>query len=132
MSHKKQQYCEADIVHRISQIQFSLFSKEQIERQAHVEVNTAQIYSGADDGNKIPMIQGVLDLRMGLSKLKGTCNTCGCDLQNCIGHYGYVELVLPVFHYGFFHFVAQMVQLVCKICSRVLLKADEISYYISK
>jgi DNA-directed RNA polymerase beta' subunit len=28
------------------------------------------------------------------------CATCGEDMQQCLGHFGHIELAVPVFHVG--------------------------------
>ena len=128
----KQQYREANVAHKISHIQFSVFSMQQIEQQAHIRVKSDKIYIGSEEGRKVPAIDGVLDRRMGLSSVKGVCDTCGNELANCLGHYGYIDLAYPVFHWGYFKFVTQILQCICKNCSRILLDSDEISYFIPR
>ncbi|KAI6655586.1 DNA-directed RNA polymerase III subunit RPC1 [Oopsacas minuta] len=128
----KQQYREANVAHKISQIQFSLFSKQQMEQQAHLQVVSERIYTGADEGRKLPATDGVLDRRMGMSTVKGVCDTCGNELARCLGHYGYVDLAFPVFHTGYFKDITKILQCMCKSCSRILLDTDEVSYFTPK
>jgi DNA-directed RNA polymerase beta' subunit len=48
--------------------------------------------------------------------LKGTsekdrpCETCGKNLADCLGHYGYLDLELPCFHVGYFKAVIGILQ----------------------
>lgn len=42
-------------------------------------------------------------------------------MADCIGHFGYIDLELPVFHVGFFRAIIQVLQCVCKECSCILL-----------
>ena len=70
------------------------------------------------------MENGVLDLRMGTSQKDQKCQTCGENLTDCIGHYGYIDLELPVFHVGYFRSIINVLQSICKNCSRILLKSD--------
>jgi DNA-directed RNA polymerase III subunit RPC1 len=58
---------------------------------------------------------------MGTSLKTGICATCGLRLQDCIGHFGYIELPLPVYHPGFFKAIATACNQVCKSCARSLL-----------
>jgi len=51
--------------------------------------------------------------------------TCKLQLTECSGHYGYINLGLPVFHIGYFKHTISVLQCVCKTCSRVLLKDTE-------
>lgn len=43
------------------------------------------------------------------------CGTCGKSLSECIGHYGYIDLELPVFHVGYFRSVIGILQTICKV-----------------
>lgn len=49
------------------------------------------------------------------------CGTCGKGLTDCVGHFGYIDLELPVFHVGYFKAVITVLQTICKSCSHVLL-----------
>lgn len=47
-------------------------------------------------------------------------------MKECVGHFGHIELALPVFHFGFFKQTLQILRKVCKTCARVLLPEDEL------
>lgn len=49
------------------------------------------------------------------------CATCGKGLTECVGHFGYIDLELPVFHVGYFKAIITILQTICKSCSHVLL-----------
>lgn len=36
-------------------------------------------------------------------------------MADCVGHFGYIKLVLPVFHIGFFKHVIGILQIICKV-----------------
>ena len=55
------------------------------------------------------------------------CGTCGKGLNDCVGHFGYIDLELPVFHVGYFKAVITVLQTICKTCSHVLLN-DKMKY----
>ncbi|QQP55000.1 DNA-directed RNA polymerase subunit, partial [Caligus rogercresseyi] len=74
------------------------------------------------DSARTPVSYGVLDHHMGTSQGDKSCLTCGKGLLDCIGHFGYIDLELPVYHVGFFKAIVQVLQSICKSCSRVLLK----------
>ena len=40
-------------------------------------------------------------------------------------HAGYIQLELPVFHIGYFKNTVQLLQCICKSCSRILLPEPE-------
>ncbi|KAJ9504558.1 hypothetical protein QJQ45_020175, partial [Haematococcus lacustris] len=61
----------------------------------------------------------------GISNKTAACETCGQKLQDCAGHFGYIQLELPVFHIGYFKNTIQLLQCICKTCSHVLLPLKE-------
>lgn len=53
-------------------------------------------------------------------------------LTDCAGHFGFIQLELPVFHAGYFRHTLTILQCVCKQCSRVLLHHDERQTFLKK
>ena len=51
----------------------------------------------------------------GTSQKDSSCDTCGKALADCIGHYGYIDLELPVFHVGYFRSTIVILQNICKV-----------------
>jgi len=56
---------------------------------------------------------------MGVSEKMAICETCGMTLQDCAGHFGYIQLALPVFHVGYLTTVIKILQQVCTTERRV-------------
>ncbi|EFC49521.1 predicted protein [Naegleria gruberi] len=113
---------------RISQIKFSVFTPEDIRRMSTVQIYNQHYYT--PDKRGFP--HGPLDPRLGTGTKKDICETCGLGVADCIGHYGYVKLELPVFHIGFISNVVEVLQRICKDCSRVLLSDSEIQSFRNK
>ena len=67
--------------------------------------------------------------RLGAGSKTTDCTTCSLPLAECIGHYGYIQLQLPVFHIGYFKTITQILQCICKSCSAVLLPTSEKNKY---
>jgi DNA-directed RNA polymerase beta' subunit len=44
------------------------------------------------------------------------CTTCEQDMRTCEGHFGHVELELPVFHIGYLKATLVCLQRICKVC----------------
>ena len=86
-----------------------------------LEVNNYQTYEKPD--TREPSKHGVFDPNLGVfRKEHGDCPTCGKDNLLCTGHFGHIELALPVFHTGYFPHTYNLLQMICKTCSRVLLE----------
>ena len=43
-----------------------------------------------------PKVNGLYDLRMGSIDKQYKCQTCNCDIINCTGHHGCIQLKLSV------------------------------------
>ena len=54
-------------------------------------------------------------LLQGTSQKDANCDMCGKSLAECIGHYGYIDLELPVFHVGYFRSIVVILQNICKV-----------------
>jgi len=67
----------------------------------------------------------VLDARLGVSDKGAVCGTCGKGQKDCAGHWGHIELELPVYHIGFLRATTTVLQNICKTCSRVLLSEED-------
>lgn len=59
-------------------------------------------------------------LLQGTSSKEHNCETCGRNLAECVGHYGFIDLELPCFHIGYFRTCITILQKICKV-SKVLL-----------
>lgn len=55
----------------------------------------------------IPLISCFLQ---GTSEKDRPCLTCGKNLADCLGHYGYLDLELPCFHVGYFKAIIGILQ----------------------
>ncbi|XP_030835383.1 DNA-directed RNA polymerase III subunit RPC1 isoform X1 [Strongylocentrotus purpuratus] len=119
----KEQFRETDVARKISHVCFGLMSPEQMRQQATIHVVSNKLYQ-PDTRNPIPY--GVLDHHMGTSEKENPCQTCKKNLSDCVGHYGFVDLELPVFHIGFFKLVMNILQAICKTCGHILL--DDVNH----
>lgn len=84
-----------------------------MERQAHIHIVAKNLYN--QDSQHSPVQYGVLDKRMGTCSNSTNCGSCGKSLNECIGHFGYIDLELPVFHVGYFRSVIGILQTICKV-----------------
>lgn len=116
----KEQFREADVIKKISHVKFSMDSSEQIQNSSHLLCQLRTLYN--QDDKRSPVANGVLDLRLGISQKGKTCATCNQGLNECVGHFGYLNLALPVFHVGHFRATITILQSICKSCARVMLK----------
>lgn len=113
---------------QIQSIKFGIMSAKEIAGAAHIEVNNRDVY---DPQDRSQTRGGALDPRLGAINKRSVCETCNENLQDCIGHFGYIRLCLPVFHAGYFKATLRTLQMICKHCSHVLLNPQLRYKYIT-
>eukprot|EP00197_Chlamydomonas_leiostraca_P012021 CAMPEP_0202861128 /NCGR_PEP_ID=MMETSP1391-20130828/2625_1 /ASSEMBLY_ACC=CAM_ASM_000867 /TAXON_ID=1034604 /ORGANISM="Chlamydomonas leiostraca, Strain SAG 11-49" /LENGTH=1424 /DNA_ID=CAMNT_0049540457 /DNA_START=102 /DNA_END=4376 /DNA_ORIENTATION=+ len=118
----KELFKEANMPRKIQEIKFGLQTPQEIVRCGVFHAYERNLYKMPE---RAPYPNGVLDRRLGISSKTATCETCGQKLADCAGHFGYIQLELPVFHIGYFKNTIQLLQCICKTCSRVLLPDTE-------
>ena len=97
-------------------------SQQEVAQLAEMEVTHFDLYQSSED--RTPVKGGVLDRRLGTTDKIAECETCGGKSVDCSGHMGYIRLVLPVFHVGYFKQTVQILQDICKASQRKSSKAD--------
>ncbi|TYZ65031.1 hypothetical protein PybrP1_003004 [[Pythium] brassicae (nom. inval.)] len=118
----KQFVLENDRPAKISHLNFGLLSDVDMMRMSELRIHSKDLFKMP---SREPAVDGVLDKRLGVSNKKDTCDTCNLRLADCVGHFGYIKLELPVFHIGYFKAITEILQNICKECSRVLLPPHE-------
>ena len=114
--------------HSVKGVQFGIMTGEALSQYASAEVHHGYLY----DSQGQPMAFGCNDSRMGVNVRGGLCGTCGEPHETCPGHFGVVNLELPVFHVGYFRHTQQVLQSICKTCARILLSPEVASTWLKK
>ena len=106
----------------IDSIRFGILSPDEVRKLSAVEVENSDTYD--EDGASIA--GGLMDGRLGTLEPRQRCRTCGNIALNCPGHYGHIELAVPVIHVEFAKHVYRLLSVTCRSCGRILLQDDEI------
>jgi len=109
----------------IDGIKFGILSPQEIRKQSVVEIQTADTYD--EDG--VPITSGLMDGRLGTLEPRQRCRTCGNTASLCPGHFGNIELAVPVIHVEFAKIIYSLLRITCRNCGRVLLKDEHIKDY---
>eukprot|EP00055_Hartaetosiga_balthica_P015474 m.91554 g.91554 ORF g.91554 m.91554 type:complete len:1420 (-) comp8874_c0_seq2:1254-5513(-) len=120
----RQMQFHAPATKTISHIEFGTMSPVDIQRVSDVRVYSKDLYSARN--RRMPSPYGPLDRKMGAFDKAIPCSTCSEQLRDCAGHFGHIELELPCFHIGYFKATLNILQRICKTCSRVLLRTDQL------
>jgi len=62
-----------------------------------------------------------MDGRLGTLEPRQRCKTCGNTAIRCPGHFGHIELAVPIIHIEFTKIIYNLLQATCRNCGRVLL-----------
>ncbi|XP_053486245.1 DNA-directed RNA polymerase I subunit RPA1 [Ictalurus furcatus] len=97
---------------RLDGMSFSMYSSEEIRKLSVKGVTNPLLLDNV--GNPAP--NGLYDLSLGPADLKEICTTCMQDFNNCPGHFGHVDLHLPVYNPFLFDKLYMLVRGSCLSC----------------
>ncbi|MCD6529647.1 DNA-directed RNA polymerase subunit A' [Candidatus Bathyarchaeota archaeon] len=113
---------EMEINKTLDEIVFGVLSPQEIRKMSVVEIRTADTYD--EDGAPIP--SGLMDGRLGTLEPRQRCATCGNTAVRCPGHFGHIELAVPVIHVEFTNIIHDLLEATCRNCGRILIPEDKI------
>ena len=116
------------ITKKIGQIDFSLLSPNEIRKMSATKVITADTYD--DDG--FPIAMGLMDPRLGVIEPGLRCKTCGLRVgkDKCPGHFGHIDLAMPVIHVGLVKSIRDCLRGTCRECGKLLLTDKQKQEYL--
>ncbi|HLC00111.1 MAG TPA: DNA-directed RNA polymerase subunit A'/A'', partial [Candidatus Bathyarchaeia archaeon] len=110
-----------EIINKIvDEISFGLISPKDLRKQSVVEIQTPDTYD--EDG--APITTGLMDGRLGTLEPRQRCKTCGNTAIRCPGHFGHIELAVPIVHIEFTKIIFDLLRSTCRNCGRILLSED--------
>lgn len=107
---------------RIQGIKFGFLSPTEIRKMSGTKIITADTYD--DDG--FPIDMGLMDPRLGVIEPGLRCKTCGRKVDECPGHFGHIDLAMPVIHVGYTKVIKALLKATCRACGRILLTQKQI------
>jgi len=115
------------ITKKIGRIEFTLLSPKEIREMSATKVITADTYD--DDG--FPINMGLMDTHLGVIEPGLRCKTCGlrAGKDGCPGHFGHIDLAMPVVHVGFVKYIRNCLRATCRECGRILLSDERLEFY---
>ena len=112
-----------EAVHKVvDEIHFGVLSPQEIRKFSIAEIQTADTYD--EDG--APIISGLMDGRLGTLEPRQRCKTCGNTAIRCPGHFGHIELAVPIIHIEFAKLIHTLLKATCRNCGRILLPDERI------
>ena len=107
---------------RIKAIKFAFLSPNEVRAMSATKIITADTYD--DDG--FPIEMGLMDPRLGVVEPGLRCKTCGRKVDECPGHFGHIDLAMPVIHVGYVKEIKRLLKSTCRVCGRLLHKPIEL------
>tara|TARA_B100000902_G_scaffold192059_2_gene183527 strand:- start:4564 stop:9093 length:4530 start_codon:yes stop_codon:yes gene_type:complete len=104
----------------LKSITFGLWTKEEILKESVVKITKHD--RTVVNGKFVDTEGSVRDLRMGPLDRLSRCATCGKKTGVCNGHWGHIELTIPVYHINFYRDVLLWLKGTCRNCAGHLLK----------
>ena len=119
-----------NITKKIGSITFTILSPNEIRNMSATKVITADTYD--DDG--FPIAMGLMDPRLGVIEPGLRCKTCGLRVgkDKCPGHFGHIDLAMPVIHVGLVKNIRDCLRSTCRECGRLLLTDKERKDYLDE
>ena len=102
--------------HEIDHIKFGILSSDDVVNMSVCELNSPKLVGP----------NSVYDQRMGILELDETCPTCQQNSKHCIGHFGHINLNVPVLHPLYHRLILNILKCICYKCSKLLLSADKL------
>jgi len=112
-----------EVIHKVvDEISFGLLSPQDMRKLSVVEIQTPDTYD--EDG--APITAGLMDGRLGTLEPRQRCKTCGNTAIRCPGHFGHIELAVPIIHIEFTKIIHDLLRATCRNCGRILLPDETI------
>ncbi|MEM3929001.1 MAG: DNA-directed RNA polymerase subunit A' [Candidatus Korarchaeum sp.] len=119
---------EEVLPYKLDKVIFGLISPTDARKIGFIEITEPTAY---DEGG-LPVQGGVLDPRLGTINPRQRCPVCGNLPKNCPGHFGRIELAMPVVHIGYVKRIKDALNTVCHKCGKVLLPQDRRAQFIER
>lgn len=103
----------------MDKLEFGISSNDEILQNSCVHI-TSPKYSGDNLENT------VYDERMGTMTPNKKCITCKKNHINCPGHFGHIELTVPILHPLHYKFILNILRVVCNKCSKIVFDKENI------
>lgn len=92
---------------------FSMFTTEEVKKLSVVKICSPLLFDAL--GHPVPT--GLYDMIMGpLSGKSDPCRTCYMNVYSCPGHFGHIELPLPVINPLFDKMIVTILKMSCLTC----------------
>lgn len=112
----------------LSGLNFEYFNADEIHKLSVKELTKPH----ALDKLLNPIQNGLYDLSLGPLDKNDICLTCNLDYFQCPGHFGHIDLALPVYNPVFFKELVKLLRNACLSCHKFLTTSLERTYFVTR
>lgn len=112
----------------LSGLNFEYFNSDEVHKLSVKEI----IKPYALDKLLNPVPNGLYDLSLGPLDKNDVCLTCSLDYFKCPGHFGHIDLALPVYNPIFFKDLIKLLRASCLSCHTLLTSHLEKDYFYAQ
>jgi DNA-directed RNA polymerase I subunit RPA1 len=120
------------IRHQPSSIQFGVYTDDEVRQRSVCEISSSVAY----DALQNPLPRGLYDPLLGPTASGSNdsvpCITCGNVPSLCPGHFGHIELCVPVFHPLFFPKLLMFMKIKCLACHEFRVSRRQCKVFVAK
>ena len=102
-------------------IRFSLYSEEEIRKLSVKCISNPETFDRFQNAN----YGGLYDPALGPTERDDLCGTCGQNNMHCPGHFGHIELKLPVYHPLFLKLLVSILRASCFQCHKLSIEKGD-------
>ncbi|KAJ3302464.1 hypothetical protein HDV03_004952 [Kappamyces sp. JEL0829] len=112
----------------IEKITFSFYEAQDIKKLSVKAITNPQIF----DTLNHPTSGGLYDAALGPYDKQTRCLTCDLDHRSCPGHFGHIDLAVPVYNSITFRRMFKLLQSTCHYCHKLRLSSVVVALYAAK
>ncbi|KAK9816421.1 hypothetical protein WJX72_000053 [[Myrmecia] bisecta] len=113
---------------QVAAVSFGFYSDEEIRKLSVKQIVSPIVYDNLK--NAVP--GGLYDAAMGPMEPHDSCQSCGLRYQACPGHFGHVELAVPVYNPLVFGTLYKLLRCTCLQCFRLKMAENEVEKFRRK
>jgi len=119
---------ENPVLKKVSSVSFSFYTSDEIRKLSVKQITNPVTL----DNLGHPTTGGLYDLALGPYEREDSCHTCGLGYFECPGHFGHIELPVPLYNTIVFKTLYKLMQSLCFCCHHFRTGRVKMASYIAK
>lgn len=113
---------------QVENVSFSFYTSEEIYKLSVLSITNPVLM----DNLGHPNVNGLYDPALGPVDRSGLCKSCGLDEKSCPGHFGHIDLIMPVYNPITFKLMYKLLQSTCLYCHSLKISKGYMNFFILK